>query len=350
MARTQIRVQTDIRPGAEDQVLQVKDGILDYVNVTEITDGFVTDAELATESTARQSGDTTLQTNIDAVVTNLASETSARTAADTALSTQVGDVEDSVTAEVTARTSADTALGARIDGVVTSVSTEVTDRTTADTALQTQIDALESKANVRGSVDTFAELEALSTTDLVDGDSYIVLADETHDDGTTEYVWNGTAWVYAGSFSVNLADYATVTALTTETSARTSADSALDTRVTAIEDADYITDAPADGKSYVRVDNAWAQNSAVGSLVITDTSTTAIANGTQTAFVATATGLTPTPANYTARVYRNGILMEKGSGNDYLETVATGSYTATFATAPMADDKVVITLTTFDLV
>ena len=96
---------------------------------------------ISTESSARASADTTLQSNID-------SEASARSAADTTL-------QSNIDAEETARQSADSTLQTNIDD-------EATSRASADTTLQSNIDAEETariaavsgEATARASADT----------------------------------------------------------------------------------------------------------------------------------------------------------------------------------------------------
>lgn len=77
--------------------------------------------------------------------------------------------------------------------------------TTADNGLQAQIDALNAGQNLADMVATKAALDALSTTNLQNGDKVQVLADETHDSASTVYTLNKPAsgtpsWTYVGKY------------------------------------------------------------------------------------------------------------------------------------------------------
>lgn len=72
--------------------------------------------------------------------------------------------------------------------------------------IQGQIDALSSVGEFKGAKDTKADLDAV--TDPLNSDMYIVLRDETHDNVTTMYMYNGS-WVYVGEFAVKIRDFVT---------------------------------------------------------------------------------------------------------------------------------------------
>lgn len=164
--------------------------------------------DLASETTARQSADSTLQSNINA-------ETLARQNADATLQTNINN-------EVTARKAADTVLQTNIDN-------EATARQNADTVLQTNINALRTYVdetfvplsqkgsangvvplNAASKIDSiylnFTPLDYLGTIDSSSelesspdkGDFYIISADFTYGGVTYQkgdwILYNGRAW------------------------------------------------------------------------------------------------------------------------------------------------------------
>ena len=165
-------------------------GTADYITVTGTADtGYTVDiatafknvvstvqSGLATEITAREQGDITLQANIDTVEGDLAAEVTARGLADTTLQTNINTVAGNLATEVTARTLADTTLQAAIDA-------EVTARGLADTTLQTQIGTLSSLSTTSQTnlVDAINEVKALT------GDGTQGVRDD----------YNATIWTYA---------------------------------------------------------------------------------------------------------------------------------------------------------
>lgn len=64
--------------------------------------------------------------------------------------------------------------------------------------LQGQIDALSNIGNFSTSVDTYADLQAL--TGMQSSDMVIVLSDETRGNSSTIYIYNGSVWSFAGEF------------------------------------------------------------------------------------------------------------------------------------------------------
>ena len=72
--------------------------------------------------------------------------------------------------------------------------------------LQDQLNLLNNITTVRGSVDTFAELNALDTDEeqIKQGDSYIVLEDESWEGNSSIYTWDGDEWNWTGQWTVQL--------------------------------------------------------------------------------------------------------------------------------------------------
>ena len=182
------------------------------------------------EATARSEADTTLQTNID-------NEATARENKDTALSGAISD-------EATARTNADETLQSNIDA-------EENARIARDTELQNQIDTIEATQNIVDIVGTKADLDDYDTTYLKDGAKIQVLDDETQNHASTIYQFNKNT-VHNPSFGLvgTFGSYYTkaetdglitsarndfTSALNTETSARTDADTLLSGRIDNLE-------------------------------------------------------------------------------------------------------------------
>jgi hypothetical protein len=61
---------------------------------------------------------------------------------------------------------------------------------------------------IRGNVDTYADLRAIDTSDVTlgikIGDGYIVEKDETHDDNSAIYTWDGTEWNFTHLWQISL--------------------------------------------------------------------------------------------------------------------------------------------------
>jgi hypothetical protein len=150
---------------------------------------------------------------------DLTTETNERIAADEVL-------QNNINTEKQARIAADGVLQ-------TNINTEASARFAADADLQTQIDHLHAVMNLRGSVETFADLPDPAMVSVNDG--YIVHADETHGGITSIYVSDGTEWSWIGEFSVDLTDYYNKSetdaliaeSIAEEAEARTAADSVL---------------------------------------------------------------------------------------------------------------------------
>lgn len=60
-----------------------------------------------------------------------------------------------------------------------------------------------------GSVDTYADLTAIDTTDLTAGAVYNVVNDENTGTTGMNYAWTGSAWNSLGPLSIDLSDYYT---------------------------------------------------------------------------------------------------------------------------------------------
>ena len=212
----------------------------------------------------RTSADTALGARIDAI--DGTAETTAREAADATLTTAVAD-------ETTARTDADTALGARIDGVATArtaaiatettartaaIATETTARTDADTALGARIDAISTfddtalsaadtalDARIDGEATARTAAIATETTARTDADTALgarIDAISTFDNTALSAADTALGARIDGEATARTA------AIATETTARTTADTALDGRVTAEATAREAADTALDGR------------------------------------------------------------------------------------------------------
>jgi hypothetical protein len=178
------------------------------------------------EVSERSEADTTLQTNID-------NEATTRANKDTELS-------GAITAEETARTNADETLQSNIDA-------EENARIAKDTDLQNQIDTIEATQNIVDIVGTKADLNDYDTTYLKDGAKIQVLDDETQNHASTIYQFNKNAvpnpsFGLVGTFGsyytkaeteglITSARNDFTSALNTETSVRTDADTLLSGRI-----------------------------------------------------------------------------------------------------------------------
>lgn len=205
---------------------------------------------LTQEQNTRSTADTTLQTNID-------NEATARSEADTTLQTNIDNeattrenkdtkLLDAITAEETARTDADSTLQSNIDA-------EKSARIAADNSLQTQIDTIEATQNIVDIVGTKAELDDYDTTNLKDGAKIQVLDDETQNHASTIYQFNKNAvpnpsFGLVGTFGsyytkaetetlISNTSNTLSTAIESEASDRTNADSALSDRINALDSA-----------------------------------------------------------------------------------------------------------------
>ncbi len=92
----------------------------------------------------------------------------------------------------------------QIKGIDTvSNNTDATNKQYVDgikTNLQSQIDGINAGQNLADIVADLTALNNLSTTNLQVGDKVQVLVDSNHDNGSTVYNWNGSAWVYIGKY------------------------------------------------------------------------------------------------------------------------------------------------------
>lgn len=166
---TKVAALVNSAPAVLDTLKELATALGDDPNFATTVAGQIGTVQTAVnnEVTARQSADTTLQSNIDAEAStraaaitslqnSLNSEISSRTSGDTALQT-------SITNEATTRAAADTALQNSLNSEVSraqsaestltsSISSEATARANADTALSGRLDTLEGADTVTGSV------------------------------------------------------------------------------------------------------------------------------------------------------------------------------------------------------
>lgn len=77
----------------------------------------------------------------------------------------------------------------------------------AKSSVQAQIDSLSNVGNFTGSVDTKADLGTVERPNV--SDLVIVLEDETKENVSTLYMYNGTKWIFSGEFKVELRDFTT---------------------------------------------------------------------------------------------------------------------------------------------
>ena len=168
-------------------------------------------AAITQEATDRATADTALQANIDTTNANLATEATARAGADNALQSDISDAMTAISTETTNRTDADTVLQGNIDTTNANLATETTNRTTADTAIQAELDITQAASglNVDGTYTADATSNYLTAaTTLKDADKKLDIQSKTIADN-----------------------------LATETTNRTTADTALDGRITDLEGA-----------------------------------------------------------------------------------------------------------------
>ena len=173
------------------------------------------------ESTARESADTALGVRID-------TEASSRESADTALGarvdTEIADRQTAVSNEAMARSNADAALGNRID-------TEITNRTNADSVLDDKITAeITARESAVSSLQNSISSLSGNAVQYDGADKNKITLEGTG--GTV--IRNVKAGTLSGTSmeAVNGSQlYATNQAISTEVSNRTSADTALGTRI-----------------------------------------------------------------------------------------------------------------------
>jgi hypothetical protein len=187
---------------------------------------------------------TDIANNVTAIAANASAITSEATARANADTTLQGNID----AETTARTNADNTLQSNIDTVAGNLSTETTNRTSADAAIQAELDATQTGAGlgVDGSYTANATSNYITTaTSLVDSDNKLDAAIKAVADSvvTLEGAVGGDTGDLA-SLTTDAKDTlvaaineidghadANATAISNETSARTSADAALQSAI-----------------------------------------------------------------------------------------------------------------------
>jgi hypothetical protein len=70
--------------------------------------------------------------------------------------------------------------------------------------LSAEVAALQSVTVIRGNVDTHDHLLAIDTTNMRVNDSYIVEADENHNNNSTIYTWDGTSWNFTHLWDIQI--------------------------------------------------------------------------------------------------------------------------------------------------
>lgn len=211
-------------------------------STSEITDFSASLTQLVNEeTTAREQGDSNLQTQIDGFQSSLEAETTARSEADAGLQSSISTLTSDLAAETTARENAVTALQSSVTTLQSGLSTETSERTAADNNLQGQIDALTSASDVVDVVGTKAALDSYDTSSLTDKDIIKVLNDESENNQTTYYRWDtGTSQfdligAQGPYYTISAADQAIQTAVSAEATARQAADSTLTASVEGVQ-------------------------------------------------------------------------------------------------------------------
>ena len=246
----------ETRFGTMDQefdadILEVKGLIDDEAGARIAADGVLQD-NIDAEASARAAADANLQTAVDINTAGIATEINQRQAGDTATlssansytDTKVSDLiagagpaldtlkelgdaltdnDDDIAALVTAVGNAQAAADANTTGLAT----EINQRQAGDTALDTRLQVLEADPITNAEVVTIAnDLQA----NRIQGDQVLRVDFEADD------------LALSNRIDALEADPTTQAALDAEITARTSGDSALDTRVTALEGSPAITD------------------------------------------------------------------------------------------------------------
>ena len=117
----------------------------------------------------------------------ISNEAAARASADSALSSKIGENATGIKNEAAARTAEDSIHQAHLESL---------DKRTID--LQTQLDGQEAKGDANDVVSNKAELNKYDTSQISTGYVVKVLADESKQDATTYYKWDGSKFVYTG--------------------------------------------------------------------------------------------------------------------------------------------------------
>lgn len=102
-------------------------------------------------------------------------------------------LQTNINTEITNRTNADTTLQ-------TNINNEATARSNADNNLQSQIDGINAGQNLADIVGNLSALANYPTTYLKSGDKVQVLIDSDHDNASTVYNWDGEDWEYIGNY------------------------------------------------------------------------------------------------------------------------------------------------------
>lgn len=190
------------------------------------------ESSLSAETTARASGDST---NASAI-TALTSRVTTVEGSASSLTTRITTAEAGLSSEATTRAAADTAnatsittLTARVttaEGNISSntaaITNEATVRSNSDIALSSQISTVSATANSRNR--TFRQTTA--PAGAITGDIWY-----DSDDNNKVYRWDGTAWVDSTDVRIGV----NTAAISTESTTRANADSALSSSITTLQ-------------------------------------------------------------------------------------------------------------------
>lgn len=174
---------------------------------------------ITSEATTRATADTTLTTNLNALSSTVSGNYST--------------LNSAITSEATTRASADTTLTNSVNSLSSTVTTnyntlnaaitsEASTRASADSSLSSQISTVSAAAT---KTRTYLQTTA-PTTGMITGDLWF-----DSDDNNKSYRYSGTAWVASDDLRIA----SNVAAIQTETTARTTADTALASQITTVQ-------------------------------------------------------------------------------------------------------------------
>lgn len=282
-------------------------------------------AAISSEATARATGDdalaqqiVTLSASVNGNTAAIQSESTARADADSALSTRI----DTIVAQA----------GGDTETILAAVSQEQTARISGDNALSSSISSVQATVNTKNR--TYYQAAAPSGS-LVNGDLWF-----DTDDGNKPYRWSGTQWVEASDarFASNSA------AITSESTARASADSSLSSRIDAVvatanSNAAAITSeqtarADADSALSGRIDTLTSTVSGNSAAIQSEASTRASADSAMASSIST---LQSTVGGHTTSIQTLSSTTDGLSGQ-YTVKIDNNGYVSGFGLASTAKD------------